>query len=212
MAKQSTGATVATWAGVIIAGYVGIVYLLPNLLALMKGSKSSSTGGLVPSAGGAYGSPYYAQQAQQQNNAILSALAALLKGQQSGGSGSKGGSGLSGGSGSSGSGGSSSSGNSSLFSVLNSWFGDPTESAQLAGLLANGSTIEDAANAIGEDPREVTSALTGVDVTQDVPTESVPIPTETIPLGDDSTTVGEVFGGGGGGGGYEGDEGMSADG
>jgi hypothetical protein len=47
----------------------------------------------------------------------------------------------------------------SLTSNLNSYFGDSKESSQLASLLQQGDTVEDAANTVGESPREVTAAL-----------------------------------------------------
>lgn len=52
----------------------------------------------------------------------------------------------------------------SLFSRMNSWFGDPRESAELGYLLSSGNTVGQAAASVEEDPRDVISALTGVNV------------------------------------------------
>ncbi|HUO59473.1 MAG TPA: hypothetical protein VMU24_02320 [Candidatus Acidoferrales bacterium] len=112
MAK-STSSEAVTWTGIIIAGFVFVVYLLPRLMSALNSgqTRSAATGGLQTAQGSVY--PYATGQSSQ--NPLASLLAALA------GKGSSGGGGKSGGGGGMMGGGGSSSGG----SVLQNLFGSP---------------------------------------------------------------------------------------
>lgn len=68
-----------------------------------------------------------------------------------------------------------------LFTMLNNWFGDKQEAAQLTAYLGQGATIQQASRAVDENYLDVIAALTDGDSPSYVPTESSNYDGQTIP-------------------------------